>query len=238
MNMKLARSWYEQCSRDHTTCRAWKLDTRVLPTRLLHVSRPHGSHAVSAKLCLTNELPVSTPYVTLSHCWGNGDFLKMTSINYAAFQKDVPVHELPNTFKDAMDITFELRIQHIWIDSLCIMQDSKEDWTNESKMMGDVYRYAACNIAATGYQNGETGLFGERPLLPFANRLWHVDCLLVDDTRPDWKLKEVRFNGFYMDIDLIDYQKHITFNDLNSRAWVAQERALSPSILHYTPGKI
>ncbi|KAH9233976.1 hypothetical protein K456DRAFT_1724822 [Colletotrichum gloeosporioides 23] len=137
-----------------------------------------------------------------------------------------------------MDVTFELGIQHIWINSLCIIQDSKEDWTNESEMMGNVFRYAACNIAATSYQNGETGLFGDRALLPFATRLWHVDCLLVDYTRPDWKLKELRFNGFYMDTNLIDYQKHITFNDLNSRAWVAQERALSPSILHYTPGKI
>ncbi|KXJ84723.1 hypothetical protein Micbo1qcDRAFT_110726, partial [Microdochium bolleyi] len=41
-----------------------------------------------------------------------------------------------------------LGFDHIWIDSLCILQDSEKDWEEQSAVMADVYKFAWLNIAA------------------------------------------------------------------------------------------
>jgi hypothetical protein len=46
--------------------------------------------------------------------------------------------------------------------SLCIIQDSEDDWRVEAARMGDVYKYAWCNIAATEVQDDKWGLFTDR----------------------------------------------------------------------------
>ncbi|KAF2434552.1 heterokaryon incompatibility, partial [Tothia fuscella] len=53
---------------------------------------------------------------------------------------------------------------YLWIDSLCIVQDSTSDWQQESSIMGKVYSSAYCSIAAVGAKNGNEGLFSDRNL--------------------------------------------------------------------------
>lgn len=43
-----------------------------------------------------------------------------------------------------------------------IIQDSSDDWVVESSQMASVYRGGVLNIAATGFSNGQNGLFVER----------------------------------------------------------------------------
>ena len=63
-------------------------------------------------------------------------------------------------------ITRRLGLRFLWIDSLCIIQDSIENWTHESAMIGLVYSNATCNIAATAAEDSSAGCFFERnPLL-------------------------------------------------------------------------
>lgn len=47
--------------------------------------------------------------------------------------------DLCRTFQDAIVVARELRIRYLWIDSLCIVEDDKDDWKKESAIMGDVY---------------------------------------------------------------------------------------------------
>jgi hypothetical protein len=94
--------------------------------------------------------------LTLSHAWGDADFLKCTCNNYEQLQVDIPLASLPANFRDAIFVTVELGFSYLWLDSLCIRQDDREDWHRESKMMGNVYRYSTCNISAA-YANGNDG---------------------------------------------------------------------------------
>ena len=55
--------------------------------------------------------------------------------------------ELPHIFREAVRITRHLGFQYLWIDSLCIIQDSSLDWETEASMMSTVYSDAICNIA-------------------------------------------------------------------------------------------
>ena len=58
------------------------------------------------------------------------------------------VDNMPPLFQDAIVTTWKLGIQYLWIDSLCIIQDSKDDWEIESAKMGAVYRNAYVTIVA------------------------------------------------------------------------------------------
>lgn len=46
--------------------------------------------------------------------------------------------------------------------TLCIMQDSQEDWAHESLLMGQVYGNSYCDIAATASLDGRGGCFRAR----------------------------------------------------------------------------
>ncbi|KAJ5802154.1 uncharacterized protein N7503_004604 [Penicillium pulvis] len=70
--------------------------------------------------------------------------------------------DLPQTFQDAIQLTRRLGIRYLWIDSLCIIQDSHEDWLDQSAVMGGVYQYSYLNIAATKSTDPYGGLFTTR----------------------------------------------------------------------------
>lgn len=159
---------------------------------------------------------------------------RLLTNNLEGLKRAIPIGQLPKVFQDAIRVSFELGISYLWIDSLCIIQDSKEDWTQEAKRMGDVYLHGEVNISATGYEDGSSGLFGERKALPLVHFPLYVDFTLVEKNSG----RKTAFKGIYVKWDFGEFHDEIHMSVLFSRAWVAQERALSPAIIHYTPEKI
>ena len=113
------------------------------------------------KLFLSNTLP-KVKYVALSHCWGKIPILTTTSNNLSVHLDGVPFEALPRNFQDAAVITCTMGMEYLWIDSLCILQDSKEDWERESAMMGQVYQNASFTIEADSSTNAHEGILHER----------------------------------------------------------------------------
>lgn len=66
--------------------------------------------------------------------------------------------DLPLTFQDAVIISRVLGVRYLWIDSLCIIQDSEEDWVEESNRMGDIYENSLLTISATTATNSKGGI--------------------------------------------------------------------------------
>jgi len=64
-------------------------------------------------------------YTCLSHCWGTAQFIQTTVDTLAQFKDTIAWDDLPKTFQDAIDVTHQLGIKYIWIDSLCILQVRK-----------------------------------------------------------------------------------------------------------------
>jgi Heterokaryon incompatibility protein (HET) len=69
---------------------------------------------------------------------------------------------LPKTFQDALEVTRYFGVRYLWIDSLCILQDSQDDWRRESALTGQIYQDSYCNIAAMTAQDPTEGLFFHR----------------------------------------------------------------------------
>jgi Heterokaryon incompatibility protein (HET) len=68
-----------------------------------------------------------------------------------------------------MQICEYLEIRYLWIDSLCIMQDSTGDWRRNAATMYDVYEHSEVVLSALDAANSDNGLFLDRI---FAERLW------------------------------------------------------------------
>ena len=130
------------------------------PSRLLQVENNSGM--VRLRLRDAGELAEDVIYTTLSHCWGRGLPLKLSMDHYASFKVMISFADLPRTFQEAVYVTMYLGISYIWIDALCIIQDSKEDWAREAALMDEVYAYALVNLAAAASSDSSGGLFRYR----------------------------------------------------------------------------
>jgi hypothetical protein len=140
-------------------------------------------------------LLANKPYATLSHCWGRTLLIKTTQGNILEHQHEISRQHLPSTFKDAIKIARNLSICYLWIDSLCILQDSVHDWAHEADLMSKVYRYSFINIAATGSGRSTGGCFwkrDERNVLPTEVYIqWHTNWCDRDEELPKIKYRVV-----------------------------------------------
>lgn len=73
--------------------------------------------------------------------------LRLTASRLKEFQVSIPMFNLPGLFKEAIRITQYVGIKYLWIDSLCIIQDSISDWEVEAPKMATVYSNAVASIA-------------------------------------------------------------------------------------------
>jgi hypothetical protein len=213
------RSWLRQCTEGHQACNSYQKTRDFVPTRFIHL----GSDPILyPRLCVTSSLPKGTKHMTLSHCWGNLDILKLENSNIRDMMHLINISLLCQTFLDEMEVTKALGVEYIWIDSLCILQDSLDDWAHESAVMGDVYGNSWCNIAATNALDGSHGM-----LSPFRSR----KNLTVQELKFKGKLKSEDFVYTVENWHL--WQEEIDRGPLRSRGWVVQELVLSRRVLHF-----
>ncbi|VZI20572.1 unnamed protein product [Fusarium fujikuroi] len=121
--------------------------TPRLPTRLLHC-RPSANPGRDPRVKLVNTVgfDVSTRYIALSHRWGAVQPLMLLESLRDTFSKNIPFDTIPPTFQDAIRLANALDVEYIWIDSLCIIQDSKDDWQTEAAQMASIYSLSYVNL--------------------------------------------------------------------------------------------
>lgn len=137
------------------------------------------------------------------------------------FRQRIPWTVLPLTFQDAVKFTRRLGYRFLWIDSLCIIQDSEDDWRAEASNMASVYSNSLLTIAAAKGSGPHAGLF--------ANTKQQYN---VTDLAELYPAVQDGFGSVYSRRKI----PHLDPNQgcpLLSRAWVLQERMLSPRVLYF-----
>ncbi|OCK83453.1 HET-domain-containing protein, partial [Lepidopterella palustris CBS 459.81] len=171
-------------------------------------------------------------YLCLSYCWGKKQFPRLTTANLSDMVRSVDFKSLPATISDAILITRKMGYQYLWIDALCIIQDSKADWASESVKMGSIYRNSILTIAALGAVDSFTGCFMNRNPLCFRDiSVHHTDFKLTNSIRTPVGQWELQSTGE-------DYPREYEVvgaaaSPLQTRAWVVQEQLASPRTLYF-----
>jgi len=175
--------------------------------------------------------------VALSHRWGpKGESpLSTTSTNIRAHRKGIPLQAFPATFQDAIKVTRALGFKYIWIDSLCIIQDSTNDWISESAHMADIYTNATLTIAADFGTSPKAGLLPKTGT-PKVREFTHLDTEGISHrlfVRRDWPRPQgcpaTQINACYASEAV---------SQLDDRAWTMQERVLSRRTVFFTNAEL
>ncbi|KIW90807.1 uncharacterized protein Z519_08590 [Cladophialophora bantiana CBS 173.52] len=211
------RQWLDNCRATHVRCNQdWRTGAGS-PARLLHINPTTRNTFRLEKFAKRSRPP---RYVTLSHCWGAGTAVTLTTANQQHLSAEwSPINSLPKRFQDAMQITIWMGVEYIWIDALCIIQDSRDDWLAESTKMGDIYTNSFCNIAATS-ADPQKGCFTER-------LVYMAEPYPLSD--PQLHNREKTYVIGYDDF----WSNSLTDTALHTRGWVLQERLLSPRTIHF-----
>ena len=93
---------------------------------------------------------------TLSHCWGGRTPIMITMANYQRHTNNIPLPPLKTSI-DAVLVVRALGVQYLWIDSLCIIQGSSRDWSEQAPQMASTYGNAYCTISADAAENSSDG---------------------------------------------------------------------------------
>jgi hypothetical protein len=202
---------------EHEYCS--ETETPLLPSRVVNV----GSNNLQIKLIETRSERDS--YVCLSHCWGSQQIITTTTATLNDRKSGIAHDALSSTFQNAIELTRRLGHKYIWIDSLCIVQDSKQDWAIESAKMASIYANSTLTIAATSSADGAGGLYRPTPDFELSGTTPHGEPFTLF-------FRKAIAHSLMHDSDL-DAEL-----PLLSRAWVFQERLLSPRVLHFGPQEV
>lgn len=230
--------WVQHCSKHHG-CMAG-VNANWYPTRLVErvsdmIFRVIRSDSSSFQAGQDRR------YITLSHRWGDGDLLKLTTDNLSTLEQGLPAILLRKTFQDAHIVAQRMNITYIWIDSLCIIQsgDDQEDWRQESKTMEQVYSNSFCNISAD-WGDDLNGLFFERP--PTLDKLHSLQLHWKSANLHHMSSTLARFRRTQDPNRLlvvgISCDSETCLKTLHHRGWVLQERLLAPRVLHFSPEQV
>ncbi|KAJ0119798.1 hypothetical protein J7T55_014002 [Diaporthe amygdali] len=204
----------------------------TLPTRVIDV----GSESVPPRLYITNEELV--PYVALSYCWGTDQNIRLLSSNIAEYTDCLPLDTLPQTMRDAVTITRKMGLRFLWIDALCILQDSEDDLRHEIGYMRNIYANAWFTIAAKDATTCFDGCFTTREwpcsaVVPLDLHIQRVRKGIQDlDYGRKWESSKASFGNRLMALPLLkDSRRSRQTPILETRGWTLQEEMLSRRIL-------
>lgn len=154
------------------------------------------------------------------HSWGDHYPIKTETYNIARMKHKIPWAALSRVFQDAVTVCRELGISYLWIDSLCIVQDSKEDWETESPKMCDYYGNAEITISAGSSQDGTVPFLTER------SARWMPKSFTFTNEDGSSSTIFAKETPRYLDEQDVE--------PITTRGWAWQEAVMSTRIVHYT----
>ncbi|KAI9764029.1 MAG: hypothetical protein M1840_008905 [Geoglossum simile] len=159
------------------------------------------------------DAPESCKYLTLSYVWGLVPIVCLRKANKSQLMTPSGLAsistDIPQTIKDAMELVLLLGEQYLWVDSLCLIQDDKDDMREGIQMMDLVYECSYLTIIAASGVSANAGLPGVR-------RGSRIVTQIIEELKPDIKMVILR--------ELDDY---LSKSRYSSRGWTFQEFLLS-----------
>ncbi|KAL7785858.1 heterokaryon incompatibility domain-containing protein [Trichoderma ceciliae] len=228
-SLKWVAEKLRHCDTSHGCCQKRSGLARSLPQRILDVGSTDND---LIRLKDLNVQDSETPkYACLSHCWGASRPSMTTAAKLDSQKQGIPWSSLPAIFQDTITYVRKLGIYLLWIDSLCIIQDDREDWRREAAKMASIYRHAYLVISASKSSGSEDRLSGG------IDEQFRPNPISIPSLGQGSTLcfrKAITHLPGFMDQKLVKSCPLPTFN----RGWIFQERLLSSRVLHFGPQEL
>ncbi|KAI0193126.1 HET-domain-containing protein [Astrocystis sublimbata] len=206
--LRFAAASLHNCLNNHKTCSPQGPKPSALPTRIIDTASEHPK--------VVDSEGRSGLYTALSYRWGSETDFQLTCATEHSFREGRPLDQFPATLRDAVIVTRALGIRYLWVDAVCIFQDSHLDWAQEASRMCLVYTGAAVTIAASCASDTNAGFLREREKPPIPM------CWL------DWKV-----NGTITGRVFLRPEFRAIPGVLDGRGWVLQETLLASRTLSF-----
>ncbi|KAF7507693.1 hypothetical protein GJ744_010246 [Endocarpon pusillum] len=227
------KHWIAECISGHKDCRPPVKGP--LPTRIVEVIDDDNVRVVSGADSGTDF------YITLSYRWGGPQHFSLTIDTLTDKHKGFGVSSLPAALKDAVTVTKALGIKFIWIDSLCIIQDSPDDKQKELPRMADYYRNSYLTITASTGKAANSFLISKRlctthPKPGIPKDLVPLGLLMspifevTEQKDGESDIVGTQFTRDVIDCVLVrtEVPYFLSMEPISTRGWTFQERVLSP----------
>ncbi|KAI1384354.1 HET-domain-containing protein [Hypoxylon trugodes] len=187
------------------------------------ISNSNGVFAAEWKSLSATEILWPDNYVTLSYVWGTKQDYVLTQGTLRAKLDGLDVQKIPKSVGDAMEVSKRLGFPYLWVDALCIIQDSPEDKLKELPLMAKIYQHGAVTISAAS-SPAASGGFLKPPIPP----VFKVQPFQITIGRGVPQFPHVNLSlGFR--------EERPDFKDpIDSRGWTLQEWVLSSCRLRFT----
>jgi len=227
-------TWMEKC-KEHDCCSAHS--DIPLPLRVIEVSpkeRPDHPRLLTTK-------GLKGQYATLSYCWGTHSNYLLKTSNINKLSKGLDMDAIPQTIFDAISVAKSIYVDYLWIDALCILQDSKEDKVIELAKMKDIYRNSLITIVAANAEEVSSGFLQPRSGVPTRDedcRLWTHRMTGTDGTsKLPWTIPFRVQDDVFGTMSLRCVECETEYEEdkeiINTRAWTLQEQLMSQRALIY-----
>ncbi|KAI1210567.1 HET-domain-containing protein [Annulohypoxylon truncatum] len=216
VSVGLLRRWYRTCHEKHT-------EKCSRPTWLAaDTSWPERLRLIDVRTLCIVEAPDECPYFALSYVWGDEKDPFQALLGQLEVMK-VPGYleeqTLPRTIVDAMVLTKEMGVDYLWVDRLCVIQDSDADKAVQIPQMDLVYSRAALTIVAAG-GTALDGLAG------------------INGTSRSINQKIARVAQDLSLMDVLHLDQGYGNSRWTTRGWTFQEGLCSPRILIITTDQV
>ena len=245
------KRWLSTCHHDHgVDCDP--------ATKYGFVRRPKNLTVIDVRDKCLVELPEKAHYAALSYVWGGVQLVHLNSQNKKDLKKPGGLSnnpykgDIPATIWDALEVTQEIGLRYLWIDSLCIQQDDPVETKHQVTHMHNIFGSAYVTLIAAQGDSAGSGLHGTS----FRPREVQYGLKLMDD---DDEKSVSRFIAPGMLLSLVavhhDGPPHPKYWDINqkaalpestdvyetlwnSRAWTYQESQLSSRALVFLDNQV
>lgn len=155
-----------------------------------------------------------TSLPTLSYVWGQATQLRLLTSNASRLFRE-PI-SMPKTIRDALEVVRKIGERYIWVDALCIIQNSEKDLKRQLPRMGSIYGESLATIIALEETNADEDLPGVRPFTrrPIIYHEW-TDLGINVAHRPS-------------------FRNSIECSRYDSRGWAYQERLLAKRCIFFS----
>ena len=232
------QSWLQSCLQDHgELCNSppWLGHLPQLPTlRMIDVHQG----------CLV-KMQEQCPYVVLSYVWGRDLQFKCTNSLLPSLEMKFGLvqhwEQAPRTVQDAVNLVRLLGLRYLWVDSICIVQDSQADMQDQFPKMGQIYGNALLTIVAADGDDASTGLFNNsntasrlgRQCVRYSKDLGLLICppdlnTVLKETK--WATRGWTFQEALLSKRLLAFVDQTVYFSCRSTTWSEQRRAHSETV--------